>query len=87
MKSDGYMLKLPYQSVHPEFDREINPFGLVHVRMAIAGHGVFEASSAMVRLRPYSSVRDHQQQWRGRRFFHQEMTGRGDRGQLSWPVN
>ena len=83
----GLVLKLPFQGTHPEFDREIDPFGVVHVRMTIAGHGVFEASSAMVRLRPYSSPRDNQQQLRGRRFFYQETTGRGDRAGLTWPVN
>ena len=77
----------PFAGVHPEFDREIDPFGVVHVRMTIAGQGVFEASSAMVRLRPYSGPRDHQQQLRGRRFFYQETLGRGHRADLTWPVN
>jgi hypothetical protein len=83
----GSVLKLPFAGVHPEFDREIDPFGIAHVRMTIAGQGVFEASSAMVRLRPYSSPRDHQQQLRGRRFFYQETLGRGHRAELTWPTN
>jgi hypothetical protein len=86
-RGDGIVLKLSYQGVHPEFDREIDPFGVVHVRMTIAGQGVFEASSAMVRLRPYSSPRDNQQQLRGRRFFYQETLGRGPRAGLTWPSN
>jgi hypothetical protein len=86
-RGNGIELKLPYQGVHPEFDREIDPFGVVHVRMTVAGQGVFEASSAMVRLRPYSSPRDNQQQLRGRRFFYQETLGRGPRAGSSWPTN
>jgi len=72
----GAALRLPFQSVHPEFAADLDPLGAVHVRLAVPGQGVFEATDAMVRLRPYSAVRDRMQQATGKRFLPRELTGR-----------
>jgi hypothetical protein len=68
----GAIVKLPFQSVHPEFNLNIGPYGLVHASLSIPGNGTFEASEGMLRIRPYSTVRDESQQIDGRRFFDNE---------------
>ncbi len=75
----GASLRLPFQSTHPEFARDLDPRGAVHVRLAVPGQGTFEATDAMVRLRPYSAVRDRLEQDTGRRFFPRELIGAGPR--------
>lgn len=65
----GARYRLAFQGVHPEFDPQVAPHGAIHARLSVPGRGVFEASDAAVRLRPYSAVRDEQQQLTGRRFF------------------
>ena len=47
--------------------------------LTVKGPDGFEASADMVRIRPYSAVRDHLQQATGHRFFHHEHTGDGRR--------
>jgi len=64
----GAEYRFPFQAVHPEFDYELLPHGIVHARLTVPGQGTFEASQAMVRLRPYSSVRDRLQQQTGSRY-------------------
>lgn len=71
--------RLPFQGLHPEFDLELAPHGAVHARLSVPGHGTFEASEGMVRIRPYSAVRDQLQHATGRRFFPLERTGDGRR--------
>jgi hypothetical protein len=75
----GTGIRLPFQGVHPEFDSPLLPHGLVHARLSVPGQGTFEASDAMVRIRPYSAVRDRLQMQTGRRFFPGELTGDGRR--------
>jgi hypothetical protein len=72
----GAIVKLPFQNVHPEFDLNIGPYGLVHARLSIPGNGSFEASEGMLRIRPYSIIRDQSQQIDGRRFFDVERVDR-----------
>jgi hypothetical protein len=71
----GAVYRFPFQAVHPDFDLELRAHGLVHARLSVPGQGTFEASQAMVRLRPYSSVRDRLQQNTGSRFAPIEQTG------------
>ena len=75
----GAVYRLPFQGVHPEFDHTVAPRGALHARLSVPGQGTFETTESMVRIRPYSSVRDELQLSTGRRFFPQERTGRGDR--------
>jgi hypothetical protein len=75
----GATVKLPFLRFHPEFDSHRAPYGAVHVRLSVPGHGVFEATQSVVRLRPYSATRDRYQQRTGRRFLDMERTGRGQR--------
>ncbi|HEV3418607.1 MAG TPA: hypothetical protein VG056_17425 [Pirellulales bacterium] len=65
----GAVYQFPFQAVHPDFTFDLDPHGLVHARLSVPGQGVFEASQAMVRVRPYSSVRDRAQQTTGSRFL------------------
>jgi hypothetical protein len=70
---------LPFQAVHPEFDPALAAFGLVHVKLAVPGHGVFESSIADLNVRPFSRIRDQIQQSQGTRYLPIERTGRGKR--------
>ena len=75
----GAVFKLPFQAIHPEFDLSYGPRGVVHAKLNIPGNGSFEASDAMVRIRPYSEVRDQSQQLNGTRFFNVERINRWGR--------
>ncbi len=75
----GATLRLPFTGVHPEFDTDVAPTAAVHVTLSVPGQGSFQSTDSMVRVRPYSSVRDRLQQRTGRRFFPQERTGDGRR--------
>ena len=72
----GAVLRLPFQAVHPDFDFRVGPQGVLHVKLVVPGHGVFETSVADVRIRPYSGMRDRLQHEHNRRFFNGERTGR-----------
>jgi len=73
----GAAYRLPFQAVHPAFDLDVGPKGLVHVRLSVPGHGTLEASATDVRIRPYSAVRDRLLQTTGHRYFAEERTGHG----------
>jgi hypothetical protein len=75
----GAVYRLPFQSVQPEFDLNVAPHAAVHARLSVPAQGTFEATASMVRIRPYSSVRDELQQATGQRFFRQETTSDGRR--------
>jgi hypothetical protein len=75
----GAVYRLPFQGVHPEFDLTVAPHGALHARLSVPGQGTFEATESMLRIRPYSAVRDELQLSTGRRFFPQERTSRGGR--------
>lgn len=75
----GAVYKLEFQGVHPEFDLSVAPRGALHARLSVPGQGTFDTTDAMVRIRPYSSVRDELQHSTGRRFLPEEHTGRGRR--------
>jgi hypothetical protein len=76
VSSNGARFRLPFLASHPQWETDLASFGLVHVRLNVPGHGVFEASDATVRIRPYGLMRDRLQEHSGRRFFAPEMTGR-----------
>jgi hypothetical protein len=75
----GIEYRLPFQSVHPEFDLRWAAHGTVHARLSVPGQGVFEVSQSTVRIRPYSALRDHLEYVSGGRFYPGERTGRGRR--------
>ena len=68
--------QLPFQAQHPSFDADLGSHGVVHARLVVPGKGVFEASADLVRIRPFSPIRDRLQQFEGRRFFAIEQLGR-----------
>ena len=72
----GVKVSLPFQQIHPEFDTGVHAYGLVHVKLIVPGHGVFEASVDAVRIRPFAPTRDYLERSQGTRFFTNERTGR-----------
>ncbi len=72
----GACVRLPFRTLHPEFDLELGAYGLVHARLVVPGQGVFEASAGLVRVQPYSPIRDYREQLYGDRFFAGEWIGR-----------
>ena len=74
--SEGTILRLPFQAMHPEFRTDLAAHGVVHARLVVPGQGVFETSINLVRTRPFSPTRDQLQQLTGRRFFASEQLGR-----------
>lgn len=72
----GLEFRLPFQARHPEFATDIGSYGLVHIRLVVPGHGVFEASQDAVRIRQFAPLRDQLQQTTGERFLPNERTGR-----------
>ena len=79
VNEDGVRVKLPFQAAHPEFDPKWAPYGLVHIRLVVPGHGVFDHSMDGIRIRPYAPLRDAMERQSGQRFFPTERTGRGRR--------
>ena len=71
--------RLPFGQSHPEFDTRVAPHGALHARLCVSGQGVFETTDSLLRIRPYSAVRDRLEQATGRRFFWQERTSRPGR--------
>jgi hypothetical protein len=73
----GTRLRLPFGTAHPELDSKwaVSPYGLVHVRFVVPGHGVFEDSRDGLRLRPFAPNRDRLQQSTGHRFLPAENLG------------
>jgi hypothetical protein len=71
------VVRLPFQALQPEFNTAIYWYGLVNVRLAVPGSGVFERSQDGISLRPFAPVRDALQVNTGRRFLPSELTGRG----------
>ena len=65
--------RIPFRTVHPEFQLDVGTYGLVHARLGIPGQGSFEAS-VQTRLRTFDPVRDQLQLERGKRFFASERT-------------
>ena len=71
----GAQLRFPFQTMHPEFDSRVGNHGLVHLRLAVAGHGVFEHSLDGIRIQPFAPLRDHLERSVGQRFLPTERTG------------
>lgn len=76
---DGVLVKLPFQAAHPEFDTKWAAYALVHVRLVVPGHGVFDHSIDGIRIRPYAPLRDAMERQGRPRFLPTEQTGRGRR--------
>lgn len=70
----GAVYRFPFRTIHPEFDLDVSPYGLLHARLGVRGDGSFEAS-VPVRVRVYDPLRDHLQLHEGKRFFPNERTG------------
>jgi len=62
-------LQLPFGPFQPERDLTWAAYGTVHVRLNVPGQGTFQATEGMVRLRPFSPLRDQYQLETGRRWL------------------
>jgi hypothetical protein len=76
--TSGARLRLPFGAIHPELQPNwtASYYGLVHVRLAIPGQGVFEDSRDGVRIRPWAPNRDQLEMNTGQRFLSTENLGR-----------
>jgi hypothetical protein len=74
----GVRLRLPFGAITPELQPNwtASYYGLVHVRLAIPGHGIFEDSRDAVRIRPFAPNRDRLEMKTGQRFLSTENLGR-----------
>jgi hypothetical protein len=74
----GVRLRLPFGAITPELRPSWTAswYGLVHVRLAIPGQGVFEDSRDGVRIRPWAPNRDRLEMKTGQRFLPTENLGR-----------
>jgi hypothetical protein len=77
LTTGGVILRLPFQAAHPEFDRDLMNYGLIHLRLAVAGHGIFEETLDGVRIRPFAPLRDLLERSTGHRHWPSERTERG----------
>lgn len=76
----GVRLRLPFGAIHPELrpDWVASHYGLVHVRLAAPGHGVFEGSRDGVRVQPWAPNRDRLEMQTGSRILWTERLGRAE---------
>ncbi|MDC0935822.1 hypothetical protein OAS39_06015 [Pirellulales bacterium] len=64
--------RLPFRTVRPERDLELQSLGLLNVRLGVAGQGNFEASVPLS-IRPLNPVRDSLQLLEGSRILRDEL--------------
>lgn len=76
---NGTRVRIEFLAAHPEFDLRLSPYGMIHARFVVAGHGTFEATTDLTTLRPFNPMRDRLQQQTQQRFFSHEQTGIGKR--------
>jgi hypothetical protein len=71
-------LRLPFGAITPELQPNwtASHYGLIHIRLAIPGHGIFEDSKDGIRIRPWSPNRDRLEQKTHHRFLPTENLGR-----------
>jgi hypothetical protein len=74
---------LRFQRYSPEFDWELCTAALLNVRLSVHSQGNFEASIPIA-IHEYNPIRDEMRNWRGSRFFRDELTG-STRHQ--WPMD
>ncbi len=73
--SSGYLLRLPFRTVHPEYDLDIALDGQLDAHLSVQGQPILEAT-APLQLRTFSPLREELQLNRRTRFFPDEFTGR-----------
>lgn len=54
----GGIVDLPFRNFRPEFDNELLPLGVLHVRLSVAGQGTFDSTLEDVELRSVAFTRD-----------------------------
>jgi hypothetical protein len=70
--------RLPFGAITPELrpNWTASHYGLVHVRLAAPGHGVFDDTRDGIRVRPWAPNRDRLEMKTGQRFLSTEHLGR-----------
>ena len=71
----GYRLKLPFRSVHPEFDLDVALDGELTAHLNVRGQNIQQVSTP-VQLRSFSPLREELQLHRRTRYFLDEYTAR-----------
>lgn len=77
-------VRLPFQAIDPQFTANVDSYGLVTLRLAVPGQGVFATSVGDIRIRPMDNIRTRIENSTGARFLPGEQTGRPVRGG-TWP--
>ncbi len=72
----GATVRLPFGAVDPEFNSHIRSQALLHVRLSVPGHGMFEATTEPLTIRPINPIRNRIESVRGTRFLPIESVGR-----------
>jgi hypothetical protein len=78
-------VRLPFQAIDPQFTADVDSVGLVTMRLAVPGQGVFASSVEDVRIRPLSNMRTRIWNSTGSRFLPFEQTGRPTRNAIQPP--
>jgi len=73
---NGASVRLPFQAIDPQFTRKVDSFGLVTLKLAVPGQGVFASSVGDVQIRPMNNIRTRIEDSTGTRFYPGEPTGR-----------
>jgi len=73
---NGATVRLPFQAIDPQFTPKIDSYGLVTLKLAVPGQGVFASSVDDVRIRPLGNIRTRIENSTGTRFYPGEPTGR-----------
>jgi hypothetical protein len=76
----GVRLRLPFGAITPELQPNWTAwhYGLVHVRLSVPGHGVFDDTRDGIRIRPWAPNRDRLEMKTGQRFLGTEYMNRRD---------
>lgn len=75
-RDDALQVKLPFGSVHPDFQSAVGSYGALQVKVVSPGNGVFFATIDPLMIRTYSPIKDAYRNGNGGRHLPQEGTGR-----------
>lgn len=73
----GYAIRLPLGAIRPATSTKFKPLGTVVTKLVVPGDGQWEATTEVVRLRPWNPLRDVRELQSGTRLFPGETSLRG----------
>lgn len=74
--SDATVVRLPFGSVHPDFQKAIGTHGALQVKCVVPGAGVFYSTIDPMQIRTYAPIEDAFRQGSGGRHLPEPGTGR-----------